>query len=159
MKKEYLFKQKKFSFRDIVDEPLKPIPEFPIKLINNSIINNNEIKTIYEILNKYKIFNHIIGYEYYQIEYSNNLAVSCSIVDAHGIYTKKSFHLAEKLSYLPHQKDDAVCSENINLIRILCIKKFTPSMGSWWGFNGYALGLLVDTKKCEIFDARGYNAT
>jgi hypothetical protein len=37
---EYLFKKKKiFSFRSIVNEPLKPIPEVSIKLINNSIIS------------------------------------------------------------------------------------------------------------------------
>jgi hypothetical protein len=39
-----------------------------------------------------------------------------------------------------------------------CIFKMNPGMGSFYGFQGYVIGLLVDLENSVIWDARGEEA-
>jgi hypothetical protein len=110
-------------------------------------------KIVYKVFDHYQLLEKFRGYRKYFIYVSDQVLVKQTVKEAHKIWT--DLLRLDTFENIPHQKSDALCVENLLLVQFECIHKQTPNMGSWYGFKGYFLSLLIDSKNLSIWDARG----
>lgn len=118
-------------------------------------LNSNLRKVIYETLESYQIIQNISKYSRYFIRVSNQIAKEKTVIEAYNVWKEPFFSQIKTPFNLPRKNGEFICPENNILVQLECIHKYTPNMGSYWGFEGYILIMLVDIKKHEIIDARG----
>jgi hypothetical protein len=127
--------------------------------LNGDYFSEEDRRLVIKSLLNHKVFSFFGKVNHLQIEYRNSIQAGSSVVDAQGVHVKQSFHKAEKLYGLPYLDKNSICLEETCLVRVINIEKFTPGMGSWWGFDGYVIGILLILNKSKIIDARAYHAS
>lgn len=139
------------------------------KLINvrDILILPNDDKTIitthlkqvtYKIFERYNILEFLHGFEKYIIKLTDQVHIGKPINQTYSIWKEDFFPQVETPFNLPRKPNNPICPPNIILARLECINSYTSNMGSFWGFNGYVLMMLIDQSKLEVWDARGEKA-
>jgi hypothetical protein len=121
-----------------------------------AFLDQNELQSIiYLLLEKYDVLYHFPGYKNYTVEADCRDLSGKSLVEAHSLFTETGFNSLKVLSAIPHQEDNQYCPTGIVRVRLKCVRKYHGfSMGSYWGFEGIVLLLLIDTHNKSIYDAR-----
>ena len=88
-----------------------------------------------------------------------SIQISTSLADAHRTWLPRYLSKLASISDFPFRNSSETCPEGLTRISVECIMKENPGMGSFYGFQGYFISLLVDLEKSEIWDARGEEAT
>lgn len=94
-----------------------------------------------------------------EIRVEDHIPVGTSLAKAHRIWQEKYLPSVSTPDGLPRQKEQALCPRNLVRLAVDCIEERNPGMGSYYGFTGYYLSVLVLTNKEIIWDARGERAT
>ena len=94
-----------------------------------------------------------------EISIKRQVPAGISLVQAHHLWGEAYFPKTLAPSNLPRQPEQVTCPSNLFHLEIECIEKRNPGMGSFFGFTGYYLSVLVSLDNEIIWDARGQNAT
>ena len=77
------------------------------------------------------------------------------ILLAHNFWLEGRFERTETPPGLPRKPIESPCPAGLIKIEVGCVKKRTPGMGSWHGFEGYFLSALIHINDGTVWDARG----
>lgn len=112
-------------------------------------------KIVLFVIEKNSLFKKFPGYKKYRLKAVQKIREGTIVSNAHVVWKDEWFEKVKTPNALPRKKNNDVCPANIILVRLECVNEITPNMGSWWGFQGYVLSMLIDIKNYEIWDARG----
>lgn len=96
-----------------------------------------------------------------EIKIKNKVSIGTPLAKAHKIWQEGYFKKIETPKNLPRQSEFTTCPFGIVRVEIDCIEEKNPCLGSYYGFTGYYLSVLVLVSlfSKKIWDARGEHAT
>jgi hypothetical protein len=118
-------------------------------------IEPEDQRAVESVIQKSGILETLPDCKKIQIRIGSSIDAGTSLADAHEIWLPKYLPKLDQISNLPFRNVDESCPEGLKRILVDCIFEMNPGMGSFYGFQGYVIGLLVDLENSEIWDARG----
>ncbi len=94
-----------------------------------------------------------------EIHVEDSIPKGTSLAKAHRIWKAGYLGKVQTPEGLPRQSEEVTCPKNVFRLSVECIERRNPGMGSYYGFTGYYLSVLVQVDKRVIWDARGEPAT
>lgn len=124
-----------------------------------SVCMGQEQQRIGEILQAADILLHVPKMNEIVVEIWNPVQANASLSDAYEGFKEPFLREILTPDGLPRQEESIRCPEGLVMVVVECIRKRCPGMGSYWGFEGYAMIALLDIKEGKVWDARGCRAT
>ena len=93
------------------------------------------------------------------IVYKGKVPAGTSVSRAHGIWKDSYFPNAQTPTRFEQQPMESTCPDSTIHIEVECIQLVTRNMGSYHGFQGTFLSLLIVLVDKKIWDAREEQAT
>lgn len=87
------------------------------------------------------------------------LADPAEIASVHTNWRPEHLNRVETPGSLPRRETCHVCPKDSRLVEVQCIREYSGGMGSYYGFEGYFLSLIINPDLREVIDARGEQAS
>ena len=110
---------------------------------------------IYRIVTTNEVIGYLPAAREVEIQIEKEVPAGTKLSKAHNLWKESSLPTVATPKGFPRQSDQEICPSNIIHISISCIEKKHPGMGSFFGFTGYYLSVLISLDKEMIWDARG----
>jgi hypothetical protein len=88
------------------------------------------------------------------VRVSPPLAPGTIVADAHPVWLPGAVDARETPTGLPRQPAVAWCPEGVVRAEVDCVQYWSGGMGSWYGFVGYFVSLLILVDEGTVWDAR-----
>jgi len=133
----------------------------PFSLLLNESMSTKTQDSIYKFIMSNSLLESLPPSNEVEIQIKNKVSAGTTLAKAHKIWQQGYFTKIETPINLPRQPELATCPFGIVRVEIDCIEKKNPGMGSYYGFTGYYLSVLVLVSffSKKIWDARGEHAT
>jgi len=114
---------------------------------------------IYRIVMADSVIESLPAANQVEILIEKQIPAGTELFNAHRIWSQAGFLKRETPNKFPRQPDQQLCPPDIFHVSIDCIEEKNPGMGSFFGFTGYYLSVLVSLASESIWDVRGQKAT
>jgi hypothetical protein len=132
--------------------------EFRLFPLEGRMVDVEEQATIGRVLENARVIEQLPRGREVLVEVGRQIAAGLAPVAAHGEWREGYFEKVDTPASLPRQPLDARSPPGLVHVTVSVIEKYTPGMGSHFGFEGYFLSLLISPGRKEIWDARGQKA-
>jgi hypothetical protein len=132
--------------------------DFSITSESGISIDPEDQKAVESVIENSGILESLADCKKIQISIGSPVGPGTSLADAHKVWLPQYLPKLDQISDLPYRNVDETCPKGLIRISVDCIFKMNSGMGSFYGFQGYVIGLLVDLENSEIWDARGEEA-
>ncbi len=131
----------------------------PFRFLTKIPINPILKDKIYQIVTTNEVISSLPAAREVKIQIEKEIPAGTKLYKAHSLWKESSLPTVETPKNLPRQIDQEICPSSIIHLSVSCIEKSHPGMGSFFGFTGYYLSVLVSLDKEAIWDARGQQAS
>ena len=147
--KKYGFKMKSPVYR-LLQNAIVPF-RFSTRIPLNPIVEDK----IHRIVTTNEVISSLPAAREVEIQIKKEVPAGTKLSKAHNLWKESSLPTITTPTGLPRQSDQEICPSNIIHLSISCIEINHPGMGSFFGFTGYYLSVLISLDKGMIWDARG----
>jgi len=112
---------------------------------------------IREIINNERVLERLPPTFEVAVRIEAPIAEGATLSEAHSTWNDAGS--VETPSGLPRQPPNAQCPHGLVRVAVECVKRRSGGMGSYYGFEGYFVSLLVLIEAGKIWDARGDDAS
>jgi hypothetical protein len=131
----------------------------PFRFLSSIPLSLEMQEQIYQIVMANNVIDSLPTANEVEIRIENQVPAGTELARAHEIWHQTYFPEVETPTNFPRQPDQQLCPANIVRLGIDCIERKNPGMGSFFGFTGYYLSVLVSLDIKSIWDVRGQQAT
>lgn len=132
---------------------------FKVLPAEGRLVEPAEQKAVGETLEAARILDSIPPASEVLVEVGRRVPTGLTLAAAHNEWSESYFPNVHTPSRLPRQPLDINAPDGLVHVTVSAINKWTPGMGSHFGFEGYFLSLLLMPIERAVWDARGERAT
>jgi len=134
-------------------------PKRAFHLSSNKLVSKEWQDKIHLIILSTNLIDVLPPSNEIEICIKGQVPTGASLVQAHHLWGEAYFPKLRTPKALARQPEQETCPPNICHLEIECVEKRNPGMGSFFGFTGYYLSVLVSLDSEKIWDARGESVT
>ena len=113
-------------------------------------------RDVCEILERERLLDHIPRSNKVVVSIGKAITQGTLVCDAHGRIWKAHYVGGLRaLRPFPKRNPDDQCPSHIRSVFVDCVVRTSGGMGSFYGFEGFFVSLLIDLDQRVIWDARG----
>jgi|SRR5215207_2748895 len=131
----------------------------PFRFLSNTPLPLTVQDKIYRIVMTNSVIEFLPAANEVEIHIEKQVPAGTELAMAHETWNQNFFPNVETPNNFPRQPDQQKCPSNVFHLGIDCVEKKNPGMGSFFGFTGYYLSVLVSLDSESIWDVRGQQAT
>jgi hypothetical protein len=118
-------------------------------------VDPSTLQAIAKILSQIKLTELFPDASRILVEVGCALPLGSSLLEGHKTWLESYFRKIETPHGLPRQDLGTTTPAGIVRVKVSAVRQWTEGMGSYYGFDGYFLSLLISLTENAIWDARG----
>jgi hypothetical protein len=116
------------------------------------------LRDIQQILESGRALDRLPSCRELVVELEEDVPAGATLIRAHRGWLPMGFSRLTTPSGLPRQPNEIVCPAGLVRVSIRCVRRWTPGMGSHYGFRGRYWSVLIHVREREIWDVRAERA-